>query len=691
MTNAPDEVGRPAVLTLPVSPKPADTTSHPILLKLPVVGLLAYWFLYALVAPVTIYDSHVYNMARLLIIRQGGFFGNHAWNFFAQISYPWAFDALHYPFLYLGAGFDLPSFACFLGVLLVIHQTVGRRYGLVMAWWCDLALLAMPTVVYQATSTKNDLVGVFCVAVWFHALGLWSGRRRRIYLLWVAVALAFCAGSKLSGPPLVAVLSLYTLWKLRALPRRQILEFVGLLAVCFLLFGSAETYLNNCLIFGRPLGPPEDIEFHRNIDGLAGGVGNFVRYFFGNMSIGVDAANPQSPVAGWLTDTGRATLHFLGLNNVGYRRDFNDATFSVLKTGLEAASDYGPVGALALLTALCLFVTRAPRDPLWKICACGLAALAQTCLTVGWMPWNNRFLLLPFMLFGLAFTLFALREGTHLRTRRVLLLVLLLFSAVVYPLHSFNRKPSDLVLAVTHGAALETSERPMVRDIVRDLRDRVRAGETAPLLLTAGKGAWTYDMLKLKHLRVLPIPTLNRQTLAAAQARTMSDRLLVLTLEVPLDPALEPEMRPLQAYPESNNVLYEWRRGGLPPGEANQPPFTHFAEGWYGEENSPEGRFRWMAQQGNFIVNTAHAGTLVIKAQLHSMLPGNGVDLLVDGQQVASVALPGTDWQACVLRAPLPTGTHHLVLRSQVPGVHSPGDDRVLAACLKGFEAYLEP
>ena len=181
--------------------------------------------------------------------------------------------------------------------------------------------------------------------------------------------------------------------------------------MCFLFFGSVETYLNNFLLFKHPLGPPEDINFQRNVDDLAGGVANFIRYFFGNLNVGVDAANPQSPVAGWLTDAARATLHFVGLENTGYRRDFDDAKFAILKTGLEAASDYGPVGALALCTALGLFIARAPRDPLWKIAAVGLAALAQTCLTVGWMPWNDRFSAAAFRALYTVFDLVCLARG----------------------------------------------------------------------------------------------------------------------------------------------------------------------------------------------------------------------------------------------------------------------------------------
>ena len=661
------------------------------MIKWPVLGLLSYWFLYALIAPVTIYDAHVYNVARLLIIRKGGFFGNHVWNVFSEISYPWGFDAIHYPFLLLGAGFDLPSFACFAGILIVIHQLVSRHYGVVAAWWCDLAVLAMPTVVYQATSTKNDLAEVFAVAVWFYSLSRWNEGRRRIYLAWMALALAFNASTKLSGPPITALLSLYTLWRIRGLPRRQILEFSGALGIFFLFFGSAETYLNNYLLFKQPLGPPESIRFHRNIDGLAGGVANFIRYFFGTMNVGVDACNPQSPVAGWLGTAGRETLHFVGLNDVGYRRDYNDANFVVLKMGLEAASDYGPVGALAFLTAIYLTVVRLPNDPLWKISAGGLAALAQICLTVGWMPWNNRFLLLSFILFGVAFTLCLLRPGPHAHFRKVLLGVLLLFSAVVYPLHSFNRKPSDFLLALTNREALSTSERPAMGEIIDDLKARARTEQATPLLLNAGEDSWTYDILQIRELNVLPTPKLNPRTLAEAVAKTGASHLLVLTLNRPLDPALLTELKPLNSYAENSTFLYEWQRADLRKAGGEQKLVLRFAEGWYAEENSPAGPFRWMSAVGSLNVATERAGTLIIHAQLRSIVPGNGVDLLVDGQPATSVLLPGTEWGEYLLRVPLPVGTHQITLRSHQPSIQPPGDTRQLDVCLENLQARLEP
>ena len=72
---------------------------RPTWVKIPVFSLLLYWFLYALAAPVTIYNAHVDNISRLLIIRKGGFFGDHVWNVFAQISYPRSFDAIQYSFV----------------------------------------------------------------------------------------------------------------------------------------------------------------------------------------------------------------------------------------------------------------------------------------------------------------------------------------------------------------------------------------------------------------------------------------------------------------------------------------------------------------------------------------------------------------------------------------------------------------
>src|SRR5436190_20204175 len=66
--------------------------------------LILYWAAFALVAPVTVWDSHAYNIGRIPIALEGGLFGNQGWNDYRQILHPWGFDALHLPFFWLGWG-----------------------------------------------------------------------------------------------------------------------------------------------------------------------------------------------------------------------------------------------------------------------------------------------------------------------------------------------------------------------------------------------------------------------------------------------------------------------------------------------------------------------------------------------------------------------------------------------------------
>ena len=79
--------------------------------------LAAYWAVFVLVTPVTVYDSHTYNLARLMLAEHGGMFADGIWNTQRQVIFPWSFDAIHYPFLKLVRGFGvaLPSFMCMVG------------------------------------------------------------------------------------------------------------------------------------------------------------------------------------------------------------------------------------------------------------------------------------------------------------------------------------------------------------------------------------------------------------------------------------------------------------------------------------------------------------------------------------------------------------------------------------------------
>ena len=100
-------------------------------LKALIASLLLYWGACALLLPVTTSDCQVYNLARLRVAERAGFWQAEAWNSVRQVTYPWAFDAVHYPFLKTAWGFGIPSFTLFAIVLalLVFGAPLPDRRG----------------------------------------------------------------------------------------------------------------------------------------------------------------------------------------------------------------------------------------------------------------------------------------------------------------------------------------------------------------------------------------------------------------------------------------------------------------------------------------------------------------------------------------------------------------------------------
>lgn len=524
------------------------------------VGLLfLYWGLYALFVPVTVWDSHVYNLARLFIARQGGLFGNEGWNSDRQVMFPWTFDAVHYPFLALGGwGVALPSFACFVGIACVIFRLVREARGARIAWWCVLTLFALPTVMFQASSTKNDLAVVFGVACWTYAFWLWRRDASRPLLWWMALALAFTAGAKTSGIPLALLLGTFTAWQLLR-SRRAMLEFAGAALIAGILCGSVETYANNQRVYGHWLGPAEILHDNRNRDGMRGAMGNFVRYVVANQNIAVDVANPKSQFPAKLERFTRGALKATGLTDVGYRPDINDATLSIRKDRTEATSDYGLVGGIAILLAIVFVFLGHVRGLRWRLSALGLASLALTSATVAWMPWNARFLMIPFILCSVALTIQILDWSRARRLPAALWFAILLFSALAYPWYSYNKRPKDLWDSLAHRPRMSMKERTNMAEVVGAID---RLGRETPgnvtVLVSAGTDSWTLPLFALRTVRCVPAPKVSSAELQAA-APSAKDPQYLLVLNHELDPELLPQLETIGTFTEANTSLYRVR------------------------------------------------------------------------------------------------------------------------------------
>jgi hypothetical protein len=466
------------------------------LLWILLIGTLIYWAIYAVVSPVTTWDSQVYNLGRLAIADIGGFWSNRCWFSERQVIFPWAFDAVHYPFVKVGLCESIPSFLTLIGLLVIVYKLAREWYSESFALWSCLSLISMPTLIYQATSTKNDFVMVFLVACWFYALHRYQRERSAWFLAASGLSLGFLGGSKTSGLFFCAILFCLTLFGLR----RHINAFkwfVTSFAVSIILFGSVETYVLSDLRYGNPFGPPAFVRMHSNRDGFRGAVANFARYYIGSVSCGIYRDFLSQSFCVDLEKGARLVLNAAGLANAGYRSDFNDGNLEFQKTGGDDGSDYGIFGWVAFTTSLVIPFVAPMKSRSRPFAMAGLASLGLICITIGWMPWNARFLLLPFSLFAIATMIFAFHD-IRAKSFRRFLQILILFQIAVTPLISYARRPTDLLRSIFNREELAFSERPTLLPVYHALESL--AALHPRIYLMAGSESWVLEFLGMRNI-----------------------------------------------------------------------------------------------------------------------------------------------------------------------------------------------
>jgi len=410
---------------------------------------------------------------------------------------------------------------------------------------------------------------VFGAACWYYALRHWRARERPVYLALMALALGFAAGAKTSGLPICLLCGIWTLWSLRA-NKPAFLRFAAFAAGSFLLMGSVETYANNLLTLRHLFGDPSFIATISNREGVRGAAANCIRYLFGFVNIGFDSSYSRYRYAAWTASRCRYILRLAGLGNAGYCALWNDRSMLFLKDNMEESTDFGPVGAIAAACALgcCLAALGSAsirRSVFSRLALAGFASLGITCLTVGWMPWNNRFLMLPMILFSVALTLPVVRAGESrpALSLKIAFLALLLFSAIFIPSRSFNKTPRDLWLSMKRRDYVATKRLPTMLDVVTDVKAIPATFGPSLLLLNAGEGTWVLPVLQAplgrKDLEVLAAPSLTRETLFAAAKTANGRQLLILTLKKQVLPAVMENIATVRQYAGEDTVLFKFQ------------------------------------------------------------------------------------------------------------------------------------
>ena len=413
-----------------------------------VATVIAYWAIYVSMAPVTTSDSHIYNLARLLIAERGGLFNNPLWTNMHQIVFPWGFDAVYYPFLKIGRFENLPAFLCLIGSCLCV-AILFRRAGFESAIpFCLLVLFSSPLVVFQASCAKNDIaVAFFLLAAFTLIESARDGERTVLRDLGIAVALGMCAGAKTSGLIPAFILGAYALGMCL---RDQGLKSAWRLAIMFgfsmLLLGSIETYFNNYLVYGRPMGDQGFISAHQNLDGLTGALANLGRYFFNSLATGLEGPALIREYKEELWRTSELFLGWFSLEGRGLASNSPDKFF--LLGCHECASNYGIAGLVAIPLAAFAVFTHGIRSITGRLALLGWILLVVACFTIGWQKFIMRLILASTLPLLIAATMQAV--PFLLPKKRTLILLQFGFFALaaLVPLCSWNRGPKYVLAAM---------------------------------------------------------------------------------------------------------------------------------------------------------------------------------------------------------------------------------------------------
>ncbi len=133
------------------------------------------------------------------------------------------------------------------------------------------------------------------------------------------------------------------------------------------------------------------------------------------------------------------------------------------------------------------------------------------------------------------------RRDTPLYRRAAIpLFILLLFSAIAFPLYSYNKGPKDLRLSIAHREQMIAKENPPMLEIMKDIESMAKSPAPPVLLLHAGHDTWVLPILQIPlkqpAFQVIPAPEIDEQTLALAKQKAAGRAIYILVLKRQLAP-----------------------------------------------------------------------------------------------------------------------------------------------------------
>ena len=377
-----------------------------LILAICVTGVLLLSVVLNYIVPPNNNDALSYHVARIVRWMQQGSTSPWETPFVWQLSFPLNAQ-LVYLWTLLFTNSDhfiafIPMIAGLLTSLIIYLLAQELGFSRRNAVFSALIWLTLPVVQLHLTSVRHDLINTWLFLSTFYFFHRWGKTREFAYLLLSALALALVVGTNFSIaaylPGMVLMLLLGFVFYRYSF--KQVLQWVGVTLLCFLLF-SSPIYVSNTVYFGSPLGPDaaqmtsaavaEEMPVGKYI------VVNATRWFYQLLDFSWLPQPVQQALVSAKAGLARLVFTPLGLNLEGdiATLDAHRFTWGRLYQLQEDEAWFGLIGGLLIFpTSLAAFVQGLKRKDILRIMPfVFFLTVLITCSLIrpGWTPFDGRY------------------------------------------------------------------------------------------------------------------------------------------------------------------------------------------------------------------------------------------------------------------------------------------------------------
>lgn len=377
-----------------------------LILAICVAGVLLLSAVLNYIVPPNNNDALSYHVARIVRWMQQGSTSPWETPFFWQLSFPLNAQ-LVYLWTLLFTNSDhfiafIPMIAGLLTSLIIYLLAQELGFSRRNAVFSALIWLTLPVVQLHLTSVRHDLISTWLFLSTFYFFHRWGKTREFAYLLLSALALALVVGTNFSIaaylPGMVLMLLLGFVFYRYSF--KQVLQWVGVTLLCFLLF-SSPIYVSNAIYFGSPLGPDaaqmtsaavaEEMPLGKYI------IVNATRWFYQLLDFSWLPKPVQQALISAKAWLARLVFTPLGLNLEGdiATLDAHRFTWGRLYQLQEDEAWFGLIGGLLIFpTSLAAFVQGLKRKDILRIMPfVFFLTVLVTCSLIrpGWTPFDGRY------------------------------------------------------------------------------------------------------------------------------------------------------------------------------------------------------------------------------------------------------------------------------------------------------------